>query len=370
MACPVCKADARFVEYRAKTWLTATGDVRHERAYYHCDRCHKGHFPFDQANGLRRDHLSTGLRPLVCLAGVLESFGNAADDILRRFSGVRLSASTVRSATKKEGERLAARQQAGDIVVPSGAVKWDFSILEHTHTAAYLGLDAFSVPMQKSGGAKAEHRMLYTAVLYTPDKSSHHYLVDFELDRLAAQMRQASIKLGLDAANQINAISDAGNGLEAALRRNFWEDLLCILDWYHASEHVHDYSKCLQAGDSEAAKAWAEKAKGILYEQGGTALLGHLRAQEVPADAVVADELRKLIGFFKDNEHRTDYPEYRKHGWDIGSGPTEAACKVIGKRLKGSGMRWLEQGAAEVAPLRALYLSGAAAWDAFWALAA
>jgi hypothetical protein len=32
-------------------------------------------------------------------------------------------------------------------------------------------------------------------------------------------------------------------------------------------------------------------------------------------------------------------------------------------------MRWLEQGAAQVAPLRALYQSGAAAWDAFFALA-
>jgi hypothetical protein len=79
--------------------------------------------------------------------------------------------------------------------------------------------------------------------------------------------------------------------------------------------------------------------------------------------------LRKLIGYFANNEHRTDYPGYRSHGWDIGSGPTEAACKVVGARLKGSGMRWLEEGAAQVAPLRALYQSGTDVWDAFWALA-
>ena len=70
----------------------------------------------------------------------------------------------------------------------------------------------------------------------------------------------------------------------------------------------------------------------------------------------MAEELRKLIGYFENNEHRTDYPSYRSHGWDIGSGPTEAGCKVVGARLKGSGMRWLEEGAAQVAPLRALYL--------------
>ena len=212
--------------------------------------------------------------------------------------------------------------------------------------------------------------MLYTAILYTPDKSRSHYLVDFDHDRLAAQMRQAAIRLGFAAADQVIALSDAGNGLEEALRRHFWDDLLCILDWYHAAQHLHGYAKCLFAGDAGQAEAWAKEAKGVLYERGGTALLEHLRAQPAPADAGVADELRKLVNYFADNEDRTDYPEYRRHGWDIGSGPTEAACKVVGARLKGSGMRWVTEGAARVAPLRALYLSGPEVWDAFWGLAA
>ena len=61
-----------------------------------------------------------------------------------------------------------------------------------------------------------------------------------------------------------------------------------------------------------------------------------------------------------------DYPSYRARGWDIGSGPTEAGCKIIGERLKGSGMRWVEDGAATVAALRALYVSGSNLWDGFW----
>jgi hypothetical protein len=301
---------------------------------------------------------------------VLESFRDGAEDILRRFAGVRLSAATVRTTTEAAGQRLAHRQQAGDLICPQPPRPWDFHLEGHRHTAAYLGLDAFSVPMQQPGGGKADSRMLYTAVLYTPDKSASHYLVDFDLGRVAAQMRQAATRLGLGTANQVIAISDAGNGLEAALRRHFWEDLLCILDWYHASQHLHAYASCRHAADAKAASAWVRRAKGLSYERGGTVLLAYLRRQAVPADAQVADELRKLIGYFSDNEHRTDYPEYRKHGWDIGSGPTEAACKVVGERLKGSGMRWLEGGAAEVAPLRALYLSGAHVWDAFWAMAA
>jgi hypothetical protein len=301
---------------------------------------------------------------------VLESFRDGADDILRRFAGVRLGAATVRNATEAAGARLMERQQAGDIVKPEPPPAWDFHLEGRRHTAAYLGLDAFGVPMQEPGGGTAEGRMLYTAVLYTPDKSRSHYLVDFDLDRLAGQMRQAAIALGLGGASQVIAVTDAGNGIEAALRRHFWDDLLCILDWYHAAGHLHGYAHCLHAGDAAAAAAWASQAKGVLYEWGGAALAAQLRRAPVPADAGAADELRKLIGYFADNEHRTDYPAYRQHGWDIGSGPTEAGCKVVGARLKGSGMRWVESGAAQVAPLRALYLSGADVWDAFWALAA
>jgi hypothetical protein len=349
--------------------LTTNGAVTHTRGYYHCDDCGQGHFPFDQANGLLADRLSTGLRPLVCLAGVLESFRGAADDLLRRFAGVRLSGSTARRVTQAAGAGLAQRQQAGPIVRPVPLRPWDFRLEEHPGTVAYLGLDAFCVPRQESGGGKAEGRMLYTAVLYTPDKQRHHYLVDFDLRRLAGQMRRAAIALGLSAAEKVIALTDAGNGIEPALRDNFWDDLLCILDWYHAAEHLHGFARCLHPHGAPASAAWAEQAKGILYEQGGTALLAWLRALAAPEDARAADELRKLINYFADNEQRTDYPTYRAHGWDIGSGPAEAACKVVGERLKGSGMRWLEEGAAEVAPLRALYLSGAEAWDAFWGMA-
>src|SRR5205085_11675827 len=120
--------------------------------------------------------------------------------------------------------------------------------------------------------------------------------------------------------------------------------------------------------DSPQARAWSRRACDVLAEQGGRGLLTYLRRWKLPAPAPpeAAEELRKLQGYFERNEHRTDYPTYRAHGWDIGSGPTEAGCKIIGERLKGSGMRWVEKGAASVGALRALYVSGAHCWDGFW----
>jgi hypothetical protein len=301
---------------------------------------------------------------------VLESFRIGADDILRRFARVSLSGSTARRATQEAGRRLAEQQRQGDIATAGPWRARDFAVTGHRHTVAYLGLDAFSVPMQGPRGAKAEGRMLYTALLYTPDKAKSHYLADFDLDHLGAQMRQAAEALGLGQAHQVIAVTDAGNGIEACLRRHFWDDLLCVLDWYHACEHLQAYAKCLWPRDEAARQAWVQESEAVLWERGGTGLLAHLRGQAEPEDEPVAEERRKLINYFADNEHRTDYPSYKAHGYDIGSGPVESGCKVVGDRLKRSGMRWVEAGAADVAPLRALYWSGADVWDAYWGTAA
>jgi len=43
---------------------------------------------------------------------------------------------------------------------------------------------------------------------------------------------------------------------------------------------------------------------------------------------------------------------------------------TAGRRGFPQTMRWLTAGAAQLAPLRALYLSGPEVWDAFWAMAA
>jgi hypothetical protein len=222
--------------------------------------------------------------------------------------------------------------------------------------------------MQGIGAGKAEHRMLYTALLYTPQKEHSRYLVDFELAVLAEQVRWQARALGITQINELIAVTDGGNGLEEALQRHLADKVTTIRDWYHAAEHLCDFAKVWHACDDEACQQWTQQAQGVLYEQGGEALLALLRALDLAAQtsADVVEELRKLIGYFENNRHRTDYPRYRQEGWDIGSGPTEAGCKIIGERLKGSGMRWVEDGAATVAALRALYISGGKVWDGFW----
>jgi len=358
---------AKFHSYQQRRVVTVHGEVRVQRAYYYCQRCHRSYCPYDDVLGLG-DGISPGVRPLVCLAGTLVPFEDAAEDVLRRFANVRLSASTVLRCTEAAGERLQDQLRRGKMVKPTRPEPGWAAAREPGQPAAYVGLDAFSVPMQGPEGAKAEHRMLYTALLYTPDKQHTRYVVDFDLNAVAAQVRSLASACGVPKVQDLIAVTDGGNGLEEALDRHLADNLQSILDWYHAAQHLHDFAAVWHARDEQAAQNWSHQAKTVLYEQGGEALLEYLRDLQLPKGTrtEVREELRKLIGYFDNNRHRTDYPTYRAKGWDIGSGPTEAGCKIIGERLKGSGMRWVEPGAAAVGALRALYVSSPKLWDGFW----
>lgn len=313
------------------------------------------------------------MQPLVALAGTLAPFGKA-EDVLRRLAGVRLSDSTCRRRTEEAGTDLRGQHQAGAAVPPpAGQRPWDLTLPDRDEqsfagTVAYVGLDAFAVPTRGPAGRGVVFRMLYTGLLYDPRKKHTVYVADFDHAAAATQLRLYARALRLGAADTLVALTDAGNGLEPALRRCCSGALVFVLDFYHAADHLHAFARCWHGRDSPAAAAWAAQTKSLLRERGGAALLEHLEqlVLEPEATAEVQEELRKLRGYVKENVYRMDYPAYRSRGWDIGSGPTEAGCKLLGGRLKGTGMRWCVSGSEQVAALRALYASNEGLWDAFW----
>jgi hypothetical protein len=308
------------------------------------------------------------------LAGTLDPFRQGAD-LLKRLAGLTVSAAASRDHTEAAGQELLARHAAGEVLLPPGAPPaWDFTLppdldtgRSYPGTVAYLGLDSFAVRTRDATGAIVG-RMLYVGLLYDPRKHHTIYLADFDHETLAGRLRRWAIGYRLGAAEQIVALTDGGSGLEPALRRCVGGNLTFVLDFWHASQHLHDFAKVWHGRDSPAAAAWVETAVGVMRLGGGERLLAWLEEQtvDVPVGAEVQAAFAELRGYVRRQQHRMDYPTYRAKGWDIGSGPTEAGCKILGGRLKGTGMRWREAGSAAVAVLRALYASGEGLWDAFW----
>jgi hypothetical protein len=341
----------------------------HRRAYYHCDGCGRGHCPDDADLGLD-GHWSPSLAPVVALLGSLTPFATASD-LLHKVNGLRFSTATCRRLTERIGAELQQQHSQGQAVPLPQPPAWDFTLPERdgqkfAGTVVYAGMDAFAVPRRRAGGV--DFKMLYVGLLYDPCKEHTLYLADYDFERLAKTLRRYAVTLGVGKAETLVALTDGGNGLERVLRQGVSDAVVCVLDWWHLSEKLHEVGRLLHEQDAGAAQAWAKARETTLWAKGGQGLVEELDRPGCPpeASAEAKEKWRTLRAHVWKNRHRTDYPTYRTKGWDVGSGPTEAGCKVLGQRVKGAGMRWLQGCSLEVATMKALYASGMGLWDAFW----
>jgi hypothetical protein len=241
-----------------------------------------------------------------------------------------------------------------------------------------VSLDFVSVPQQGPQGAKADSRMAAVELVYNAQSKHDERLPRgndevryssgfYSLDALGGVLRRQAAQTGWDNLAQQLAISDAGNGLEDFQRQNFARAER-MLDFYHASEHVARMAQAVHPRDPEQAKRQTGLWCHQLKHEGGVAV--REAWEQIETDGW-SDERRETcrveLGYFRNHEHKMDYPRYVANGWQIGSGPVESACKrVVTQRLKGAGMRWSEAGANAVCHLQALLLSQSGCWDDFW----
>ncbi len=113
-----------------------------------------------------------------------------------------------------------------------------------------------------------------------------------------------------------------------------------ILDYYPLMEHVAKTAwTCFGEGTAEA-RAWCQAASGALLEKGAAGLPAVIRDQrKATRSRAKREDLRALEQYVAVRGDMRDYPTFLARGWDIGSGPTEAFCRTLTRRLKGSGMR-------------------------------
>lgn len=144
-----------------------------------------------------------------------------------------------------------------------------------------------------------------------------------------------------------------------------------VTDFWHAAGYLGKAAVVLYRGQPRTKEAWLEEAcHRLKHESGGAEwVLKRLRtlARERPW-AKGHEDVQAAITYVANQSGagRMDYASRVAVNEPIGSGVTEAACKVIVKqRLCGSGMKWTEEGAAVVLSLRALSYTPER-WDQFW----
>ena len=363
------------MDWRKKVITSLFGPLILLLSYYHCKHCGRGYKPWDTAFGLDGTTLTPAATQVISQAGVLSSFREASQQTLHDLAGLHVSESTVERATEDAGQRVAEQQSQGKQFGPPAAWTWQRDA--RGKTCAYISLDATGVRRQGARGARAEGRMAYVGMVYNP-RSEHdatrppprqvRYLSGFlELDEVGRGLRRMAEQVGMPTAEQQIALSDGGAGLEDVVKKLF-PRAVCILDFWHAKEHLVELGQALFENDDEQRKRWLDEHCHALKHEGGPAVLARLEAMDLTtADASVREVHRRQVGYFRNHSHRMDYPTYVANGWQIGSGPVESACKtVVNNRLNGGGMRWGSDGASAVCHLRATYLSEPACWQALW----
>jgi hypothetical protein len=134
-------------------------------------------------------------------------------------------------------------------------------------------------------------------------------------------------------------------------------DAISILDYYHAIEHLHQFSD-IYFKEKEEALEWIEKQKELLLDSNVKQVINNIE-KLAPGDTAA----KKLISYYQANSNRMDYKKYKQIGCGIiGSGAIESAHRtVVQKRMKQSGQRWSSTGAQNMLNLRVTYMNEQ--WD-------
>lgn len=141
------------------------------------------------------------------------------------------------------------------------------------------------------------------------------------------------------------------------------------IDFWHVTEYINKAAGVLFGRKESEKREWTQDACHKLKHNktGPKAVATDIRRRAKKVKSLSKRKvLASVLSYFRHNLKRMNYAMNLKENLPIGSGVTEAGCKILVKqRMCQSGMRWKEQGAAIVLSLRSMLLTGSR-WNQFW----
>ena len=367
---------ARHAGRRAKTFVTALGEMELSRAWYHCDACGHGFAPRDRELGFGDGGPSPAVLRMVGIAAGEVSFATAGS-LLHELAGLNVDAKTVERRAEALGREIAADERERVAAGPP------------TAPTLYLGLDGTGVPVRRAetegragkqpdGSAKTREAKL--AVVWSAERigadgapardpgsvtcsgaieSAATRDTDTVPAPFARRVVREAARRGCGAAERRVVLGDGAAWIWNIAAEHF-PGAVEIVDVFHAAEHLHDIAKAVHGRDNDLARGWADRRRDELLAGAFDDLL-----RAIGAHAGRCEEARKGRAYFAGNRPRMDYPGFRALGLCIGSGVVEGACgNVVASRLKRGGMRWTVAGADAILALRSCIVSDR--FDDFW----
>ncbi|MEO7649235.1 MAG: ISKra4 family transposase [Bryobacteraceae bacterium] len=377
LPCP-CGDLARYAGRRVKSLQSVLGELKLERAYYHCQACCSGFYPRDRQLGIEKTSLSPAVVRMIGKVGAMVSFQEGSA-LLEELAGLDVDASQVERGAEALGDEIATDERRYTEPL-------DESALPHT---LYMGLDGTGIPMrtaelagragkQPDGSAKTREVKLcvfWSAEARDPDglpmrdPGSVTYSAAIEsaampdsADQSSAFAERVSREASRRRFSEASRRAILGDGAPWIwnIAQELFPGAIQIVDRFHVKETLHRTAQSIFGASNEQSKLWATARCTELDEGKLRAIVHALRPHAESSTAAAKCRL-----YIYRNRHRMRYPKFREQGLCTSSGVVEAGCKVsIGTRLKRAGMHWTLKGANAIIALRCCHLGGR--FQDFW----
>lgn len=345
----------------------------------------------DRWLGIAEASISVGARELCCLIAVDCSFAKAAEK-LKRLGQIDVGLSRLREIVEREGRQVLEVRRQG-LLAPSWTAE-DCEIRSNGPTQVLVGGDGVMVPVitaaekakrrasrkhvrrrgksprrrQRCLGADQGWKEFKIGLFYSADKQHCHvFATRGNHEDFGRQLRREAAKIKLNRADQKFSVTDGAEWLRRQMRSRLPMLDEMILDFYHFAQHVGQASVTCWGVETPQSKNWTGKMLHLAKHDGPLAVLKEILATRAMVRSKMKRKaLSNLEQYVAKRVEMMDYPRFVAAGFDIGSGPTEAKCKTVPHRLKGSGMRWDLPNAEAMAALACVDQSNA--MEAYWSL--
>ena len=344
----------------SKTYQTPYGETEIERHIYQSPKGGAGFCPLERD---ARIILTATPKFAKVLSSKYAEFGSSrVNDDLEGNHGRKVARSFIQNVCDAVGAVAFAKESEWEYALPE---------IEKSIKTISVGLDGTCMLMMEEGYRQA---MVGTIALFDKDGERQFTLYT----AAAPEYGKETFLQRLD--NEVSKMKELYPnahfvGLADGAKDN-WDFLETrtdtqIIDFYHVTEYLNKASEIMFPGKKNLAKKreWLDNSCHDLKHTPRTPL--HLEKElksfkEKNKQSDQTEQLQKTITYLENNKHMMNYPDAVSQNLPIGSGVTEAACKVIVKqRLCNAGMKWKKRGAVVVLSLRSLSHTSKR-WEQFW----
>lgn len=400
------ETDAETIEVEGRTYrykldsekefLTPGGMIRLTRRVYQPDAGGKCYVPLDAAWGMENQFATIEVRDAALYAAALGT-PQEAETLLAKCSLFQPSATAIKRMARQMGQWL--EEHEDDVLTE---IRAEEPIPNQTRVLC-ASMDGVNVLLSEPGKKKGrpnerphedasrktlsptsyKNAVVGSVSLYgevpegkiSPQRLASRYTARMPEDRAPTlkakfeqELQDVESRLSDDVVRV--ALCDGARGLWTYIDDNpLYDDYEKLVDYHHTTEHLSKAAEAIFGKGSRKAQDWYDKYCAKLKGEDGGAkrvlrsIDYHERTGRLSKSRRAA--LNTEQTFFARNAHRMDYARFREHGWPIGSGPVEAACKsVVKTRLCRSGMRWSRDGGQHILSLRTYVKSNR--WNAMW----